>query len=514
MLHDTKPLRFALAIQGITSYWLRMMPDKKIENIFNIRHSKLQEKESNWQLILDCYRGGTDFKNGGYLIKYPKESQNSFEKRKDRAVYFNQLSPIVDMLSGMLFVSTPSRTIPKDMNFLLESVSGEKKLDEFMRLVAAYSFMFTIGVLVDSPDFDPEIIKTKKDRKVNKINPYTVMYLPQKIRDFYASPADGKLEWVLLDDSYTEHLDPFVEAEEVIKYTLWTRKFRQTFEKRENEKEVLVSDEMEHPIGEVPFRFVAWRDDNNDFIAETVCEDIAMVSKLIYNNMSYMDEMLAGGTFKMLTYPSKDGGIPKNMSSGGVGALSVIPYDIESSNVPSFIGAELREIDPFIKALEFYMSEILKKVGLSTDETKKFVKSGMAKKIDLQKMKALLISGALMMGKTETWIFETAGKWENKKQAEDVKSEYAASFSDEDLETEVTMLMELLVHPIEKLQTEVLNLITKKLLADDLKPEVMAEIYADIEKNASKIGGGGGGNFSPAQAAQQIKNEGASNKDE
>ena len=207
-----------------------------------------------------------------------------------------------------------------------------------------------------------------------------------------------------------------------------------------------------------------------------------MVSKLIYNNMSYMDEMLASGTFKMLIYPSKDGSVPANMEKGGVGALSIIPFDMSSSNAPGFIGAELGQIDPFIKAIEFYMSEILKKVGLSTDETKKFVKSGMAKKIDLQKMKALLVSGALMMGKTEEWIFETAARWEGKKDIE-VKSEYNSNYSDEDLETEITMLTELLIQPVRTLQKNVLNLIVKKLLGNELMPEQLKEIYDDIEKN-------------------------------
>lgn len=481
--------------------------DNKINIIFKTRNAALEEKEDNWTLILNAYRGGVDFLNGNYLIRYPKESQRSFEIRKTRAVYFNQLSPIVDMMSGMLFNSTPIRTIPKEMNYLIDSVSGDKKLDEFMRLVAAYSFMFTVAVLVDAPDFDPEQIKTQKDRRDNEINPYAVLYLPQRIRDFSISPDDGMLEWVILDDSYDKHSDPFVPNKKMIKYTLWTRTYYQTFEKEEmSTAEPVMSEQIPHPIGSVPVRFISWRDDNSDFIAESVCEDIAMISKLIYNNMSYMDEMLASGTFKMLAYPSKDGKVPEALVQGGVGPLGVLPYDIASSTMPSFIGAALGEIEPFIKALEFYMSEILKKVGLSTDETKKFVKSGMAKKIDMQKMRALLISGALMMGKTEEWIFETAGKWERKYDLE-AKSEYGAQFSDEDLETEITMLTELLVYPVKNLQKNVLNLMVKKTLAKDLKPDILEEIYKDIEKSSLNLQQTMGGTFDTKKAAQEIKDK-------
>jgi hypothetical protein len=459
--------------------------DKQTDIIFNLRHPVLKEKEINWKMILNSYKGGTEFASAGYLIKYPKESTASFGKRKERAVYFNQMSPVVDMLSGVLFLNKPVRTIPNDLIYLLNSVSGnDKKLNEFMRLLAAYSFMFTCGVLVDSPDFNTKEIITKKDRFDNKINPYAVMYLPFKIRDFNISTIDGGLDWVLLDDSYTEHSDPFVDAKDITKYTLWTRDSYQYFERDSKGSIVNASPVFPHPIGYVPFKFVAWRDDNDDFISESVCEDIAMVCKLIYNNMSYMDEMLASGTFKMLTYPSKDGNIPPAMESGGVGALSVIPYDISAPQPPGFIGAELSGIDPFIKAIEFYMAEILKKVGLATDETKEFVKSGAAKKIDFQKMRSLLEGGALMMGKIEEWIFRTAARWERKDSPNiSIKSEYTSSFSDEDLQTEVTMLMQLLVQPIKTLKVNVLNLLVKKLLANDLTPDILKEIYDDIAKN-------------------------------
>lgn len=451
--------------------------------IFNQRHPELSNKDDNWKLIYNSYVGGLQFKDANYLIQYPKESKGSFDKRKQRAVYFNQMSPVVDMLSGLLYLNEPRRTVPKELNYVLDKVSGKKKLNEFMRIVSAHSFMFTCGVLVDSPSFDPDLIRTKKDRLDNGINPYAILYLPFKIRDFNINPIDGELDWVILDNSYWSHPDPFKTGENITKYTLWTRTYCQHFILKDK-KSIIAEPVRVHNIGYVPFHFVSWRDDNNDFIGETVCEDIAMICKLIYNNMSYMDEMLAGGTFKMLVYPSKDGKAPTSLVDGGVGTLSIIPVDIDAKFSPVFIGANLTEIDPFIKAIGFYMSEVLKKVGLSTDETKEFVKSGVAKEIDFQKMQALLESGALMMGRTEEWIFKTAARWENKNlKQEQIKSEYSAKFSTKDLQTEVTMLNELLMRPIKKLQQETLKLLVKKQLANDLKPDILQMIYDEIDKS-------------------------------
>ncbi|MCP4648802.1 MAG: hypothetical protein GY853_01800 [PVC group bacterium] len=459
------------------------MAINKYDTLFTIRHPELKKRENNWQLIYHSYVGGVEYSEAGYLIKYPKESMGSFTKRKERAVYFNQMSPIVDMISGMLFLNKPTREIPQELKYFETSItpSGDKNLNEFMRLVAAYSFMFTCGVLIDSPEFDPEEVKTKKDRVDNKLNPYSVLYLPFKIRDFYVNEESGELEWILLDNSYIDHSDPFLKSENIYKYTLWDREKAVDYTRRGERNEVLPGEERYHNLGFVPFRFVSWRDDNSDFIAETVCEDIAMVSKLIYNNMSYMDEMLASGTFKMLAYPTKDGSTPDELSQGGVGPLSILPYDLISHTEPSFIGAELSGIDPFVKAINFYMTEILKKVGLSTDEMKEFVKSGTAKRIDMEKMRALLTSGAMMMSKLEEWMMFTAAKWEGK--SVDGRVDYTSSFSDEDLETEVTLLTGLLVHPVKSLKIEVLSLLVRKLLGNYLEPEVLESIQKDIETN-------------------------------
>jgi hypothetical protein len=458
--------------------------NKQLDIIFTQRHPDLQARLDIWELVYDSYVGGYNYKNGNYLIKYPKESQGSFNKRKDRAVYFNQLSPVVDMVSGFLYLNTPAREVPEELNYLLESTSGNKNINEFMRLVTAYSFMFTCGILIDSPDFDPEVIKTKRDRLNNKINPYAVFYLPFQIRNFNINKEDGELDWVLLDNSYYDQPDPMVKGETVYKYTLWTRTTSQNFIKRGEKGTIEFGDEKPHNLGTVPFRFVSWRDDNNDFIAETVCEDIAMISKLIYNNMSYMDEMLASGTFKMLAYPSEDGEVPEALKIGGVGPLSVISYPTTSSTAPHFIGAELTGIDPFIKAINFYMTEILKKVGLSTDEMKEFVKSGTAKKIDMQKLRALLIAGAQIMGKVEAWIYKIAALWEGKKDLGG-KAEYSINLSDEDLQTEMMMFTELMVYPIKSLQKESLKLQVKKILANYLKPDILDVINKEIDSMKS-----------------------------
>ena len=458
----------------------------KNEKIFTTRHPLLLEKDSGlnsiWKLIHDSYLGGLTYRNGKYLSKHPKESEKNFSVRKERAVYFNQVSPIVDMLSGMLFLEKVSRKHPANLQYFTDRATKKKTIDSFMRLVSAYSLMFTCGVLIDSPSFDPEIVKTKADRSKNKIDPYSTLYLPFKIRDYYVED-DGELGWVLLDNSYYSHPDPTQDGKMITQYRLWTRDYYKDFIRNEEDGSVKESDEMNHSVGYVPFRFVTWRDDNEDYIAESIFEDIAYIGKLIYNSMSYMDEMLASGTFKMLVYPSADGTAPKPLTEGGMGPLGIIPFEKDSTHAPAFIGATLQDIDSFIKAVNFYMVEILKKIGASTDELKEFVKSGKAKKIDLEKMQALLVSGAQAMSDTEKWMYKTASRWEGKD--DKVMSKYSTDWSQEKLQDEVETLTEMLIHPFSTLRKNVLKVLVKKVLANHLEPSIIDEINKEIDQKVT-----------------------------
>ena len=449
--------------------------------IFDRRRPELAEKDEVWHLIHNSYHGGTDYQNEGYLYQHAKESPASFTKRKARAVYFNQIQPLADLLAGFLFIQPPSRKrIDKLLYLEKEADSKKKSINEFMKIIAVHSVLFTCGVLVDSPDFNPENIKTAKDRKDADLNPYSTMYLPFQIRDFNISRT-GELEWVLLDNSYLDNTNPLAESVERVVYRLWTKTTYQDFEQLNEEtgESIKVGEVFAHPIGYVPFKFVNWKDDNNDMIAESVFEDPAMISKLIYNKLSEMDEMIASGSFRVLMYPTKDGKLPANLVAGGIGALSAIPYDGTFSKAPSFDGAKLEDVSPFLKAIEFYISEILKKIGLDTDETKDYVKSGLAKKIDFQKVRTLLVSGSMALEDLERWIFKTAGMWD--KTESKVEIHYTTHYADEDIQTKVDLLSQLLILPFKKLNTAVTGLIVKNLLTGELPQAELEEIYTEIE---------------------------------
>ena len=450
--------------------------------IFTRRHPDLKAKEENWQLIHDAYRGGSYFSAAKYLFKHAKEAESSFTVRKKRAVYFNQIQPLADLLAGFLFIKLPSRKNIESSKWLVDKATDSgKSMDEFMKITATTACLFTCGVLVDSPKFNPEEVKTEKDRVDNKLFPYATLYFPFQIRDFHKG-EDGLIDWVILDNTYYDNSDVWKEGTERKIYRHWTRTTFQDFEiiKEGNNKEQVKAYAIQpHNIGEVPFKLVSWKDDNSDYIAESVFEDPAMISRLIYNKLSEMDEMIASGSFRVLMYPTKDGTLPPALVAGGIGSLSAIPFDGNLGKAPFFDGAKLEDVAPFLKALEFYISEILKKIGLDTDETKDYVKSGLAKKIDFQKVRTLLVSGSMSMMDLEKWIFKIAAKWLGKESKAEIH--YVTQYAEEDIQIKVQTLNELLVHPFKKLQTAVTSLLVKTLLTGELPQETLDEIYAEIQ---------------------------------
>jgi hypothetical protein len=128
-------------------------PNDSYANIFNQRHPSLEEKNDIWELIHKSYKGGIDYKKGpdtaivqydkkgnpivnSYLWKYPREGNDSYEARTKRAVYFNQISPLADMLAGFLFKELPTRNNIESVLYLLNEADIKKKsFDNFMMIL-------------------------------------------------------------------------------------------------------------------------------------------------------------------------------------------------------------------------------------------------------------------------------------------------------------------------------------------------------------------------------------------
>jgi len=258
-----------------------------VENPYEIiatrRNAKLDAKTGIYKLLSDSYKGGFDYVKSepSHLEQYDREYKAAFQKHKARSVYINFMQPIVDLLTGFVFKDEPDRSgVPASVEYMTDQASKRKGMNQFMMGLCPQAIMYTMGVLVDSPSFDPNEYATEADRINSGLKPYVCMYFPWHIRDF-ACDDQMRIEWVLLDDSRTIKTDPLKPAEFKKIYRLWTKTTFQDFEIKEDNrtgKTTVLAEEIRfHNLGEVPFHFVNVRDIEDDHISDSPMEDIGIL---------------------------------------------------------------------------------------------------------------------------------------------------------------------------------------------------------------------------------------------
>lgn len=435
--------------------------DKETAKLIRERiHPKIKEKKSIWSLLDDSYIGGDRYISNNHLFQYIRESNKDYKNRLARSVYFNHVQPLVDMLVGFLYSEKPDRKKTEPFNYLLEKANKKVSFENFMQRVATLSIMFTVGVLVDSPQYNQSEIKSVADRKNNKINPYCVFYSPHQIKDFYHND-EGELVWLLLDNSYIQKTNPFKKEEKIELYRLWEiGKITDILFVGDD----FINIEKEIKIEQIPFIFPNWRDVNKDSISDSFFEDIAFLSRQIYNYISYLDESIASSSFKNLFYPieSKDD-IPDEIIAGGMSALSVVPFNGTLSSQPFFASPSLNDLVAIIGVIEMFTKEILSKVGLDKDQERNYVQSGIAKKLEFEKCETILRLGAIQMESVEKQIFDFAALWEGGKES-NVEIIYNKKFQSEEIEEQLSRLYEMFTLPVKNIKELALNLIVQKTL--------------------------------------------------
>lgn len=461
------------------------MDDKDLKKLIKERrHSKIAEKLDIWNLISDSYLGGSVYQGKRHLFRYPRESSYEYTERCKRAVFLNYTQPLADMLVGFLFSSEPVREYPPDMGYLVKKASKRKTLSSFMQSVSIQALLYPVGILIDSPRFSLSEAPTLADREALGINPYCTVYWPSQIRDFSVAD-DLSINWILLDNSYIDNSDPMQCAVTITQYRLWTREFYQDWTFIGDD--VDVSNEYFHDLGEVPFIFHGWKDQNEDLITETPFEDIALLNRAVYNMLSYLESMLASGSFKSLFYPietQKD--LPDEIKTGGYGELAVIPFKGTLSQKPYFAGAELGDVGAFTDAMQLYIKAMMQKLGLDKDTEKSGIQSGEAKRLEYKKMEALLRLGAEQHENTEKAIFRLAALWEGKNNV-DVRIEYPRDFIKEDIDIELQRLYEAMTLPVESVKRTAMQEVVKRIFKDQ-DPGALKTMISDIEQTAEDTG--------------------------
>ncbi|WP_407936758.1 YlbF family regulator [Leptospira santarosai] len=442
------------------------MADDPNKIIFERRHPDIKSRLDAYDLITDSFYGGLRYISKSYLFKYSKETPKVYDGRRERSVFLNHMAPVVETLVGLLFDKKPVREVPADLGEIIKHANNRQSFEEFFQEAATKSLLNTCGILVDSPSFDPNKIRTLADQRTAGLRPYLVLYEFNQIRDFSVDET-GELLWILLDNTYEKDSDPFSERKKMEEYRLWTREYFQDFQKIETGK-IASSEKFPHAIGRIPFIFISWSDKTKTLINQTVFEDIAVIDRKIYNYLSVADEVIYSGSFPLFIYP---GNMPETVAENGIASQDWLTFDPNSSNKPDFIIPGIDALDGILAFIEKLGKKILQKVGLDREEERTGAQSGKAKLLEYKVANAFLLSGATRLEKAEFECLELCRLWMNSKfetKTAEIVITYQKKFETVDIDKAITTLLEIF--------TDLKYAAVKKRVAKEIVNKALPEI--------------------------------------
>ena len=440
------------------------MNDKQ-KLILNRKHATIKNREAINSLVYDSYKGGFHYTSQNHLHQHSLESDFDYNKRAERSIFISHTRTLIDILIGFIFDTEIKRNIPEKIDYIKTNATPTQSLSSFIQKTATLSSLFTCAVLVDSPTFNSEDVKSIKDREDKGLNPYCKRYTVFNIQDFSLDEM-GKLNWILFNDNYLNTTDPFQENIEVICRTLWTKtECTKFYYKKSNKGEIEFDYEeiIPHNLKEVPVILTSFRDIEDDKFNDSFSENLALLDRSVYNYLSLLDVCLSKNAIKPLMYPSKSGEVPESLKDASqLSKLTVIPYPQDTTNKPFYLEATNTDIQSYLETIQMLLEFAKESIGLSKSE--KIAVSGKAKQVELRKLQVILKQGAQNLQDLENEILRLVCKWESKDL--DYKIEYPSEFDSDDTEQLLTRLYDLLTIDSETLRTEAIKQITTISLPD------------------------------------------------
>ena len=306
----------------------------------------------NYGLLKNAYYGTGGFEDGGYLIKHPREADDKYNKRKEISYYLNYVSAVVDGHVNPIFRAPIKRdwknSSLSEFELFIEDVDcSGTAIDSFMKMAALSAKLYGIVfIVVDNfQELPATKDKTLKERKF----PYLYLVNPESVKEYKLDRLGRLTEF-----SFAEKVG---EAEQT--RTLTTEGWSIEGEGSSNGA---------HSLGVVPVvpllsRKVKLTEDlpPSEFTA------ISRTNMNIFQQCSWLNEILQNQTFPLLIYPSKEA------TKLIIGSENALGFDGEKSqHAPNFIAppsgpseAIASNIDRLIKEI-YRMAQMSHATGVQT----------------------------------------------------------------------------------------------------------------------------------------------------
>jgi len=423
----------------------------------------LDDAVKRWSFAMDAFRGEGGFLDGGYIDKYPRESNEKYEARQKVAYYTNLFSNKINRYIGYLFKDSPVRSSDNEMIRMIfdDADGGRNDIDVFMSSFAKGAKVRGVGLLL--VDMPKEVPGTLQEQMEQRAVPYFVSIPPEQVVSF-RSDQFGALQSISYHDTM-EMVNDDGELEEmpIVRYY-------DTEGWAVMDEEGTVLESGEHGLGVCP---VVAFGENGQFPDVGEFTQISYLAKRHYNLKSELDEILRGQTFSILAIQAdQPSDVELKLSTD-----NAIIYGREM-HAPSFLAPDPGPANTYQEEIDRIEASI--DVIAYDVTTTRSVESGIALDIKFQGLNGSLSNFAMRLEDLEARAFEIACKYLGIQ--DDVSISYPKNFSIVDVEREVAILQSVkdLGYTIPTYERLKLEQIVKSDL-ESVEIEDMEQINTEIE---------------------------------
>ncbi len=454
----------------------------KKEELLSV-NDEYSANEADWIFYKTAYKGSRALIDNGYIEKHARESLENYTRRKKELYGFSYSRSIIDILSYFLMKEKNTLSMPEEIQadpfwdmFVQDSdLNGNSLEDFFLKGQKNASKFGHVGIIVDKPNLDTEIINVKEAVE-KRVYPYFSMYTPLNIldweeeRDPYGRPFLSMLK--LREENAN------IKIWYPDKWELW-----QDPDSEENEtEESILLDSGANPLGKIPFVWLYNTESDVKYIGESDITDISRIDLSIIRNLSQGEEVVDYSAFPMLRAPISEEG-----TDDVVGVTGVLQFDPDNPDTKSdWLEAECKQpIDAILVWIKRKIEEIYRLSnigGIKSTETAAQAQSGTAKKIDFQMLNSRLIQKSRNIAKALKSCIKLWLEWQGQTEyIEDVTITVPTSFDIENLQTELENALVSSTLVISDLFKKELQKQIAKQSLPDAKEETIAEIDAEID---------------------------------
>ena len=417
---------------------------------------------SRFQRIADALQGTGGFRDGSYLVQYPRESDEKFARRKAIAWYANAMRPACQRFAGYLTKRPPQRQVtqPVLQSFLDACNWQNDNLDVFWS-----GFMLdakargSLLLLVDMP---------AEGMATDRTWPAVSAIEPERVTAYAVNPV-GALASVTFTATLT------LDGKDIAV----SRTYDEAGWKVVAGSQIL--QQGAHDLGVCP---VLAFTDSGLFPAEGEFATIADLSQRLYNLRSELDEILRAQTFSLLTYKVPADRFPLDM--GGV-AQSIGTHNLLQTfdGGAEFIAPPEGPARVYLDVIA-QVEALIRQAALIVDiPTSNSQESGVALQLRFQALNASLVHFARRMEDFERRVWELAGRWLGIEPKVSVRWSQDYSIADLKTEIEVAQNLAALNAPSAYQQAKLKQLIQLDL--GTLAEDEMAAILAGVDEMQQEL---------------------------